>query len=188
MLDKEIGISGFTKLADLVASLHKQPNDRERYEAVFRRVNFEASELERYCLFSRDFYTRNLIARGEAFELLALCWEPKQVSPIHDHAGSDGWIHCARGSIEEVRYRPDTSGGAPEFERLGQAELAPGQASYINDDMAWHTVGNPSSERAVSLHLYSPPIDSCQYFDAARGTIETKNMSYFWKEARTVEG
>ena len=31
---------------------------------------------------------------------------------------------------------------------------------YINDDLAWHTVGNPGETRAVTLHFYSPSIDA----------------------------
>ena len=169
-------------LESLVEALRDQPDDGGNLEEVFEKVAFDASELERYCLFTEAAYSRNLIARGERFELLTLCWEPGHLSPIHDHAGSDGWIRCVRGSIEEVRYRPDLSGGEPRFERLGRAELRPGQASYINDDMAWHTVGNAGASRAVSLHLYSPPIDSCQYYDARGKVVRTKVMTYYSEE------
>ena len=51
--------------------------------------------------------------------------------------------------------------------------------TYINDDIAWHTVANPTLERAVSLHLYSGPIDSCQYFDPDTRTIKTRQMTDF---------
>ena len=172
----------YTTLEGLVRALREQPRERRSFEDVFSNTALDPSELERYFLFSPGFYTRNLIARGEMFELLTLCWEPGHLSPIHDHAGSDGWIRCVRGCIEEVRYRPELSAEAPRFERLGGAELDPGEASYINDDMAWHTVGNAGSTRAVSLHLYSPPIDSCQYYDAREQVVTTRTMSYFSKE------
>jgi hypothetical protein len=51
--------------------------------------------------------------------------------------------------------------------------------TYINDDIAWHTVGNPTPERAVSLHLYTGPIDSCSYFDPHSRTIKIRQMTYF---------
>lgn len=87
------------------------------------------------------------------------------------------------GALEEVWYAVTVqSKGKTRVERGRATSLTPAAIGYVNDDLAWHTVGNPGEVRAVSLHFYSPPIDACQYIDSD-GKIQTKRMSYF-----TVDG
>ncbi len=167
-------------LNGLIDALQSITKDRSRYDEAMRRIRFGAEAVEKYCHFDPHQYARNRIVRTDSFELLALCWEPGQITPIHDHAGSDGWVHCLQGQIEEVRFQCHLSNdGAARVERGDVLRAKPGDMTYINDDIAWHTVGNPTLERAVSLHLYSDPIDSCQYFDAGSRTIKTRRMTYY---------
>lgn len=45
----------------------------------------------------------------------------------------------------------------------GSAEAKTNEVTYMSDELGLHRVENPShSNRAVSLHLYSPPFKSCQ--------------------------
>lgn len=169
----------FTSLPNLLAALNETPRHRERYDEILQGIRFGIDEIQKYCHFSPDFYTRNLIARTDDYELLTLCWESGHSSPVHDHAGSDGWVCSIDGAIEEVWYTCSVDGdGKATVERGRAATLTPGGVGYINDDMAWHTVGNPSEARAVTLHMYSPPIDACKYIDDD-GRVQTKVMSYF---------
>ena len=173
----------FASLSSLLRALADAPRARESYEELLNGIRFGIDEIRDFCHFNQDFYTRNLIARTDDFEILTLCWEPGQISPVHDHAGSDGWIHCMDGAIEEVWYEHSVDGDEKAHFKKGRAAtLTPGAMGYINDDLAWHTVGNPAETRAVTLHVYSPPIDACQYVDTD-GVIRTKQMRYF-----TVDG
>ncbi len=54
-----------------------------------------------------------------------------------------------------------------------------GEIVYMSALIDWHTVANPTRERAVSHHLYSGPIDSCSYFDPNSRTIKLRQMTYF---------
>ena len=166
-------------LSALADALQSAPKDRARYHEAMSRIGFDFEAVEKYCHFSPHHYTRNLIVRTDRFELLVLCWEPGQITPIHDHAGSDGWVYCLQGEIEEVRFRCFLSTDeTARVERGDSLKATVGQMTYINDDIAWHTVANQTPERAVSLHLYSGPIDSCQYFDPVTRTIRTRQMTY----------
>ncbi len=168
------------QLGTLIDALESVPKDRAQFHEVMSRIHFKAEAVDKYCHFDRHQYTRNLIARTDNFELLALCWEPGQITPIHDHAGSDGWVYALRGTIEEVRFQCSWSvDGAAQVERGDSLKATAGEMTYINDDIAWHTVANPTRERAVSLHLYSGPIDSCSYFDPNSRTIRIRQMTYF---------
>ncbi len=168
------------QLGVLIDALQSVPKDRAQFHEVMSRIHFSAEVVDKYCHFNQDHYTRNLIARTDKFELLALCWEPGQITPIHDHGGSDGWVHALRGTIEEVRYQCSVSeDDTAQVERGDSLQATPGAMTYINDDIAWHTVANPTQERAVSLHLYAGAIDSCCYFDPGSRTIEIRKMTYY---------
>ncbi len=175
------GDSGkIVQLSALVDALESVPKDRARYHETLSRIHFKAEAVDKYCHFDRHQYARNLITRTDKFELLALCWEPGQITPLHDQAGSDGWVYCLQGTIKEVRFQCSLSkDGTPQVKRGDTLKAAVGEMTYINDDIAWHTVANPTLERAVSLHLYSGPIDSCNYFDPNSRTIKIRQMAYF---------
>lgn len=124
--------------------------------------------------FSEERYTRNLVARCGTYELLLLCWEEGQESPIHDHADQRCWMGVLQGELEEVHYRLPESGGIEE----GRAQpFQAGQVAFIDDGIAYHLI-RPRGGRAVSLHLYSDPIDSCRIFCPETGTAETVAMGY----------
>src|SRR5690242_20436471 len=57
-----------------------------------------------FALFDDATYTRNLIARNTWFEMLLLCWNQGQASPIHNHAGQNCWIAVLDGEIEEQQF------------------------------------------------------------------------------------
>ena len=46
----------------------------------------------RYAHFADDHYTRNLVIRTEVFDLMLLCWDRGQQSPIHNHEGQRCWM------------------------------------------------------------------------------------------------
>lgn len=55
-------------------------------------------------------------------------------------------------------------------------------AAWIQDSIGLHRVENVShTECAVSLHLYSPPFQSCQTFDQRTGHKNTVKMT-FWSK------
>ena len=120
-----------------------------------------------WVFFEEQTYTRNLVHRCGEFELLLLCWEPGQESPIHDHAGMHCWMAVLEGGMQEVHYQQGAENG-PLVEGRVQS-FGCGKVGYIVDDIALHLVRPKRGERAVSLHLYSSPIDACRTFDPFTG-------------------
>lgn len=160
----------------LVAAL--ESTSSERYLAMLQAVRFGAEDVASFAFFEKRSYTRNLIARTAAFELLALCWMPGHRTPIHDHASSGGWVLGVSGRLEEVRYAPDCVSGRTTPRVVGSERFGAGEASYIDDDIALHAIENVGDVNAISLHLYSPPIDACRYYDVEAGEFRIKRMSY----------
>ena len=53
---------------------------------------------------------------------------------------------------------------------------------WFSDEMGVHRVENKShSEKAISLHLYSPAFDECQCFDQKTGHCNTAKVT-FWTQ------
>lgn len=141
-----------------------------------------------YVTFRDDTYSRNLIWRTAQFELLILGWEAGQESPIHDHAGQQCWMAVLEGELEEVHFAEGDVKGATEdaIEDRGAGGLRPGRVkafptggvAYIHDEIALHLIRPRVGQRAVSLHLYSSPIDSCRKFCPDTGQPQEVHVAY----------
>lgn len=135
-----------------------------------------------FALFDASTYTRNLIARNEWFELLLLCWEEGQTSPIHNHAGQNCWMAVLEGEIEEEQFDcpgpfdPAQRGALPVL-RSSKRFAAP-KVAFINDDIALHRVSLRTSTRGASLHVYSRPIDTCNVYDESTGSVVVRRLAY----------
>lgn len=134
-----------------------------------------------FALFSKDGYARNLVRASDLFELLVLCWQPGQVSPIHDHQGQRCWMAVLEGRIRERHFHLPGAGGGPLVSGRSRV-FSPGSVAYIHDDIALHDIG-PEGDPGVTLHLYSAPIRECRIFDPETGAPTRRSLVY-----HSVEG
>ena len=133
--------------------------------ALLREYAQTEDSWQGYVNFRDDTYSRNLIWRCGDFELLILCWNEGQTSPIHDHAGQQCWMAVLDGELEEVHFADlgEASHGTPPAP--GRVKAFPqGGVAFIDDDIALHLVRPKAGQKSVSLHLYSSPIDTCRVF------------------------
>ena len=135
-----------------------------------------------WALFDPERYTRNLVHRCADYELLLLGWGEGQESPIHDHAGQQCWMAVLDGDVEEVHFRQGDEG--EPLKRGAVRRFARGQVAYIEDEIALHLV-RPARGRAVSLHLYSNPIDTCRIYDPVTGAASRLDVGYHSVRGRT---
>ena len=140
-----------------------------------RQMNIGEDEYSQFATFSKEKYTRHLVAHNERFTVLMLCWAPGQRSPIHDHDESNCWVKCLKGSLRERRFawpdeRKTTSGNGanvPEevLEQLGDGICEVGDVVYIDNSMGLHEMSNPSTtEECITVHVYAPPLYQCKLF------------------------
>lgn len=149
-------------------------SDTKDFPKILKKVSIPIDQFTSFATWERNDYTRNCLARSEEYELILMCWDAGCLSPIHDHGGEDCWVYQLCGSVEEVRYVSE-SGELKETHRM---ELHPGRLAYMHDKMGYHTIGNRSKQRAMSLHLYSSPIDKCKIFNDNKQCFEAKDMTY----------
>lgn len=131
-------------------------------------------ELLPFANWSDEHYTRNCVSRSDLYELILLCWEPEQDTPIHDHGGEECWVYMVDGELHEKRF----SLQGEQFVIEQQSDCNAGDFTYMNDDMGWHTLSNVSSKRSMSLHLYAKPIGKCRVYSEETATIEDHYPEY----------
>jgi cysteine dioxygenase len=67
--------------------------------AFLQQNAVDPESLSPYLVWDRRHYTRNLIDRTSLYELLAICWEVGQGSPIHNHDGQNCWMAIPVGQL-----------------------------------------------------------------------------------------
>jgi predicted metal-dependent enzyme (double-stranded beta helix superfamily) len=131
-------------------------------------------EAERYLdrvQFSSQRYMRHPILLWDDWEIMLITWESGQVTPIHDHRGVMGGMAILSGSLTEERFT--TPGRVPE---LADNRVRPeGDLSEIGPT-ALHRLF-PKTPRAVSLHIYRPPLRTMGIWDA-QGLQEIRQSEF----------
>jgi cysteine dioxygenase len=160
---------------DFVKGLCRIPEDDFTVPAVAEYMAHNAvdpASLERYLFYEATHYTRNLIYKCDLFELLAVCWEAGQASPVHNHQGQSCWMAVPIGRLAVQNYELLRSDG-PGHCALRLADrilMDPGHPSFVDPREPIHSVLNlpEYAARATSLHVYSRPYDRCMVYAPER--------------------
>lgn len=190
-------------IVETLKSFESEPITRDRVLHYLSEVTPARASLDPFVHFRKDFYTRNLIYRDEVMELMAVCWQPGQRTVIHTHNGQLGWMTVEQGALAVVNYKwlscnaadnqnvsgMDCLAGATELD-LERREVAEcyvgGPVSTVDKVQTIHQVVVQGREPAVSLHLYSRPIDSCVAFDLEKRQCYRRQLSFFSRYGEIV--
>ncbi len=147
-----------------------------------RKNRVAPASLSPYLYFCSDRYTRNLIQRTPLYELIAICWESGQKSAIHNHRDQSCWMAMAYGKVQVHNFkliRKDRSSGFCELESSGQFLIEPDSPQEVDPEEPIHQVLNlPAfASRAVTLHIYSLPFDTCEIYDLKSKHYEEVRLS-----------
>jgi len=142
--------------------------------------------IAKYTHWDAQHYTRNLIDRTPLYEMIAICWEPGQVSAIHNHEGQHCWMAVPIGRLKVQNYRvlaEDPQAGTCELEEDNVEWVEPGSPVAVDPNRPVHRVENPreAGARAVSLHIYSHPIDRCMVYSQEKRTCGRIDLHYTTK-------
>lgn len=97
--------------------------------------------------------------RDQRVDLWLISWLPSQGTQLHDHGGSAGAFTVLSGTLTEAVYQPRSPG-----EPLRDVTHSPSSsvgfgARYVHD------VRNISDLPAVSVHAYSRPLTTMNFYD-----------------------
>jgi len=154
-------------------------------------------DLERYVNWLPDRHTRNKIFRNDMIEVMLICWPMGAVTPLHTHNGQLGWMTMLEGKLLVENYRKvdcnrpenqqvvgmDCLAGATkiEMQHLGNELAIPGgPLNTVDKTQTIHRIRNNAdwNERAMSMHVYSRPIDSCVVFDMDAQRCYRRELKY----------
>jgi cysteine dioxygenase len=143
----------------------------------------DPDSLARYLTWDRQHYTRNLIDKTPLYELIAICWEIGQTSSVHNHKDQNCWMAAPIGRLHVENFHlvsQDLDAGKCVLETTDTVEMRPDQPCAVDPFDPVHRVVNSRefNERAVSLHVYSRPFDSCIVYSPEQGTCGEIKLHY----------
>ena len=174
-------------IQDFVARLRKLPEEsfvrRDQILDLLKSAPVASDTLAPYLNWNRQHYTRNLIDRTPLYELIAICWEVGQVSSVHNHRDQNCWMAVPIGRLVVQNYRTisqDLESGKCKLEATDTVEMNPDEPCSVDPREPVHQVINPRefNLRAVSLHIYSQPFDSCVVYSPEQGTCGEIKLHY----------
>jgi cysteine dioxygenase len=183
-------------IEDFVAELRKVPqaafDQTETLRRFLQETPVDADSLAPFLHWDRQHYTRNLIDKTPLYELLAICWEVGQSSSIHNHRDQNCWMAVPLGRLLVENFRvthQDTDAGTCKLEPSDTVEMTPSQPCAVDPLEPVHRVLNPRefNQRAVSLHVYSRPFDTCMVYSAEQSTCGEIKLHYTTEYGKPVQ-
>jgi cysteine dioxygenase len=174
-------------IEDLVSALHGLPHtafdETESICRVLREMPVSPSSLAPYLTWDRQHYTRNLIDKTALYELLAICWDIGQASSVHNHRDQNCWMAAPIGRLQVENFHvvhEDSAAGLCKLQATDTIEINISEPCAVDPQAPVHRVLNPRefNERAVSLHIYSRPFDTCVVYSAEQGTCGEIQLHY----------
>ena len=162
-----------------VAGLRRFPGDSfgptEPIRRFLQETPVDSDSLAPFLTWDRRHYTRNLIDRTPLYELMAICWEVGQASSVHNHRDQNCWMAVPLGRLQVENFHlvhQDLQDGRCKLEPTDIVEMNLFQPCAVDPADPVHRVVNPRSfnQRAISLHIYSRPFDTCVVYSPEQGT------------------
>ena len=174
-------------IQDFVPELRKFPEaafrETESIRQFLQETPVNSDSLAPYLTWDRQHYTRNLIDKTPLYELVAICWEVGQASSVHNHRDQNCWMAAPIGRLRVENFHvvhQDIGAGLCKLEPADTVEMSLHHPCAVDPQEPVHRVLNPREfqQRAVSLHVYSRPFDTCVVYSAEQGTCGEIQLRY----------
>lgn len=180
----------------LVNNLREIPDEEFDCQPVYdflSRNPIDVDSIQKYLFWSPDFYTRNLIYKDDRFEMMAICWEPGQVSRVHNHCDQRCWMTVPIGRLKGQNFAVEEIDDARGYCKLRETdtfELAECLAAKVELEEPIHQILNLTEydQRAVSIHIYSKPYDHCISYCRDTDTFKDVKLFYTSVDGRLCDG
>lgn len=162
------------KTVDELIEVLEKKSSKNNYLEIMESIDIPIREFEKYYSWKRDGYARNCLIKTDDFELLLICYEKDQETPIHDFDSKQAWVHTIQGKLKEERFRISKDGNS--LERLSAMTLGADDFSFMSH-VGIHRYKNIFESRSVTLNLYCEPIEQWTQYDENAKTTQVK-VSY----------
>jgi cysteine dioxygenase len=174
-------------IQDFVGELHKFPqpafDKTQQLLSFLQHTSVLPETLTPYLTWDRQHYTRNLIDKTPLYELIAICWEVGQISSVHNHRDQNCWMSVPIGRLLVENFHlvsQDIEHGKSQLTPTDTVEMNATHPCAVDPADPVHRVVNPKrfGERAVSLHIYSRPFDTCVVYSPEQSTCGVIKLHY----------
>jgi len=181
----------------LVEGLRQLPQEAfdqtETVRRFLQETPVDAESLSPYLTWDRQHYTRNLIDRTPLYELMAICWETGQASSVHNHRDQMCWMAVPMGRLQVENFHlvhQDLQAGRCQLEPLNTVEMNLHNPCAVDPSDPVHRVVNARefNQRAVSLHVYSRPFETCVVYSPEQGTCGEIQLHFNTAFGKTMVG
>ncbi len=174
---------GITDWVQGLAAISERDFTLQNVQDYLLRHAVRPETLDKYLFFSKGNYTRNLIFRNDVFECMTICWEIGQQSSIHNHRDQNCWMSAPLGRLRVQNYRVDRRDASHSTCKIiptDTYDLDALHPAYVNPMEPVHEVMNLAEfhQRAVSIHIYSKPFDSCEVYYRDQGRYADVPLFY----------
>jgi cysteine dioxygenase len=172
---------------ELVGKLRALPvsafDEIEQIRSLLTEIPVAEPSLAPYLTWDGQHYTRNLIDKTDLYELVAVCWEVGQSSSVHNHRDQNCWMAAPVGKLRVENFHvefQDIETGKCRLLASNTVELSLSNPCAVDPREPVHRVINPREEnqRAVTLHVYSRPFDTCMVYSPEQGTCGDIKLHY----------
>ncbi len=174
-------------IGELVRRLRALPaaafEETDEVRSLLAGMPVDEASLAPYLTWDRQHYTRNLIDKTDLYEVIAICWDVGQSSSVHNHRDQNCWMAAPVGKLLvenfHVRFQ-DIEAGKCELLASNTVELTAANPCAVDPREPVHRVVNPreANQRAVTLHVYSRPYDTCVVYSPEQGTCGDIQLHY----------
>lgn len=160
--------------------LFSSTGEIDLYECMELLENYYGTDWEKKVEFEEGSFKKIplYVNKDAKFEAWLICWDIGANSGIHDHASNGCIQKVLTGVLKETRYKlvknnkrkkvekREKEMDKKSFEIINEIKMRHGNVLYIDNGLGYHRIENKSSNnRAVTLHIYSPPNHVTKYFD-----------------------
>lgn len=146
------------------------------YTEILKAINIPFKDWKAICNFSDKKYTRNCISSCDEYELLLMCWNKDQHSPIHSYHFQESWLKVLKGKLTIDVYQINKED--MRTVRTGSITIGEGEYIYLNDNMGYHSIRNSGNDSTTSLHLNIDRVKEWEVFNEDSKTINKVTPSY----------
>lgn len=168
-------ISTIKTIAELKEAFDRK-GDQIGYLDIMKAVNISYEEYEKHFTWNDGHYTRNRIIGTDEYEILVICWEKGQTSPIHDYDSKEAWVHILHGQLKEEKYKLLDDGKT--LEKVSAVTLGNNDFSYMSGHVSLHRYVNTYESRTVSLHVYVNPLLKWNEYDEENQVFRTHHVKF----------
>ena len=152
---------------------------------IIKEADVKPEDLKPWARFDhpvQDSYGRELVIKGDHFEIMVMSWRPGDFSAIHDHGHTQWGAVQIFGPAEHATFRVEDG----YISTLARWTVKPGDIIGVGHSLV-HQMGNPTSNTFfLSLHVYGDvrPIENvtgdARLFDLENNTIQRVDGGVFF--------